>query len=169
MAQSFVNSKFNEIKTEGISPWLPFYPLRNAVFSLRQSILTSQSQDASSLLRETLARFYVYFNQKLTHWWEIWVQSPRHTNERPNYQPPSWTLHFANHGEDSGLHNRQRRSRQTQTFKQATSPQAGWGELEKEWWKERDIMNKTLKYYSKPWIRNSGPAHHIQARSVKFT
>ena len=45
--------------------------------------------------------WHVYFNQKL-------FQSPRHANESPNYQLPSWTLCFTNHGEDFGLHNRQR-------------------------------------------------------------
>ena len=46
--------------------------------------------------------WHVYFNQKL-------VQSPRHANERPNYQLPSQTLCLADHGEeDFGLHNRQR-------------------------------------------------------------
>lgn len=160
MAQSFLNSKFNEIEMEGINPWLPlpFYPLRNAVFSLR----ASWPLKVKMLPPHWEKCWHVYFNQKL-------VQSPRHANDRPNYRLHSWTLHFTTNGEDFGLHNRQRRSRQIQTSKQATSPQAGWGESEKEWCKERNVMNKTLEYYSKLWIKNSGPAHHIQARSVKFT
>lgn len=41
-----MNTKLNETEMKGIHPQLPFHPHRNAVFSLRQSILTSKSQDA---------------------------------------------------------------------------------------------------------------------------
>lgn len=97
------------------------------------------------------------------------VQSSRHTVEAkplvpwqdvPPLQPGrtlGYTTGSANQGEatlPSRLHYH------TQGKEELQSNYGGRGQ---------HIMNYTVKYYSKPWVKIAGPAHLTQARNVKFT
>lgn len=152
---------------EQISLMLFFHSLENLVFSLRG--FWSPKVKMLLLCREMLAQWHVCFNQKLTRWLKIQIQSPKRANERSTPECDSGIVHSVSHGESFWLGSGQCQSKGSHTSKQASSPWVGWGEAGQKWWENRNIMNKTWKYYSKPWITNSGPAHQIQSRSVKFT